>query len=67
MILYPEIIRAEAFENGDIVLVFADKKTAQEHRFYLTNETALLLANAIKKNNIDHKKGELLNVTKRTN
>lgn len=67
MILYPEIIQAEAFENGDIVLSFADKTTSQEHSFYLTQETANLLAHTLKENNKNHKKRELFNVTRNKN
>jgi len=53
MIIYPDTIKAERTRNGDIILTLGDRKTLTEQRFYLPEETASQLANAILNHNLE--------------
>lgn len=51
-IIYPDVIKAEKYTNGDILLTLGDKQTEQERRFFLTAATIKKLADAFNENTI---------------
>ena len=38
-IIYPDVIRAERYANGDVLLTLGDKQTQKSKRFLLGKET----------------------------
>ena len=51
-IIYPDVIKAEKYANGDILLTLGDKQTEQERRFFLTAATIKKLADAFSEQTI---------------